>query len=302
MERTKMEINKLAEFNGNKSSIYALEGLIENRYFFSGSADGMVVQWDMEQPTQGKLLAKMPNSVYSLHHHVESGYLIVGHNRQGIHVFDWQNRAEVGSLNFTKSALYDLCSFKNLLFAGTEEGELYVVDIKHLKVVQSFKLCEERIRSIRVDALQNKLLVGASNGKLYVFDLKTLKMLEEIQAHETSLFSIDFCGSIITTVGKDAKLKFWDDIAYALQETVIGHIYAINTIKYNAEGSYFITGSMDKTVKIWDAKTNKLLKVIDFARHQGHVSSVNDVFWCSDRTFISAGDDKKIILWQFDGK
>ena len=61
---SKLIIENLANFEGHKSSIYALEGMVDSRYFFSGSADGMVVQWDVESKENGKLLASPPERIY----------------------------------------------------------------------------------------------------------------------------------------------------------------------------------------------------------------------------------------------
>jgi len=85
---------------------------------------------------------------------------------------------------------------------------------------------------------------------------------------------------------------------YSLIELVVGHIYTINDSSFSPDGKHFVTCSMDKTVKVWDAATLKLLKVIDKARHAGHGTSVNKVFWSSfNNQVISCGDDHTISIW-----
>jgi WD40 repeat protein len=75
-------------------------------------------------------------------------------------------------------------------------------------------------------------------------------------------------------------------------------MYAINHIEYSPDGSYFATCSMDKSVKIWSAKDFQLLKVIDKARHAGHGTSVNKLFWSSYMDqLVSCSDDRTISVW-----
>lgn len=58
---------------------------------------------------------------------------------------------------------------------------------------------------------------------------------------------------------------------------------------------------MDKSIKIWEAATFRLLKVIDRARHAGHGTSVNKLLWLEyhDR-LISASDDRTVSIWAVD--
>jgi len=55
---------------------------------------------------------------------------------------------------------------------------------------------------------------------------------------------------------------------------------------------------MDKSIKVWDAETFQLLKVIDKARHAGHGTSINKVLWTNfNNLLLSASDDRSISTW-----
>ena len=55
---------------------------------------------------------------------------------------------------------------------------------------------------------------------------------------------------------------------------------------------------MDKSIKVWDAESEKLLKVIDKSRHAGHGTSVNKLLWSDyNDQLISASDDRQISVW-----
>jgi WD40 repeat protein len=58
---------------------------------------------------------------------------------------------------------------------------------------------------------------------------------------------------------------------------------------------------MDKSIKVWDAESYKLLKVIDKARYAGHGTSINKVAWSSyNQNIISISDDRKISIWNLE--
>jgi WD40 repeat protein len=55
---------------------------------------------------------------------------------------------------------------------------------------------------------------------------------------------------------------------------------------------------MDKSIKIWDSTTFRLLKVLDKSRHAGHGTSVNKVLWLAiDEVLITCSDDRTLGIW-----
>ena len=77
------------------------------------------------------------------------------------------------------------------------------------------------------------------------------------------------------------------------------HWFTINAIAFHPNGQFFATASRDKTIKIWDANTFELLKVLEVIRDKGHVNSVNALLWHPyQELLLSAGDDRSIIIWE----
>jgi WD40 repeat protein len=59
----------------------------------------------------------------------------------------------------------------------------------------------------------------------------------------------------------------------------------------------FATASRDKTIKLWDFSSGRLLKVLDTVRYGGHVNSVNRLLWV-DNVLLSASDDRTVSIWE----
>jgi WD40 repeat protein len=69
---------------------------------------------------------------------------------------------------------------------------------------------------------------------------------------------------------------------------------------FNPSGMLFATVSMDKTIKIWDTEKFQLLKVIDKAKLDGHLSRVNKCLWFDDETLLTGSDDRTIMMWKME--
>src|SRR5262245_53975375 len=100
-----VRIQKLHTLTGHRDAVYTIESSDDPAIFFSAGADGMIVRWDLRQPQEGELVAQLPNPVYALRYIPDRDLLVAGHNFNGIHLLDWKQKREVGSLKLTESAI-----------------------------------------------------------------------------------------------------------------------------------------------------------------------------------------------------
>jgi WD40 repeat protein len=297
----KIEVLKRHTLTGHRDCVYTLQPSSAPNLAFSGSGDGMIAQWDLSNPERGQLIAQLPNSVYALHYHPDSQLLIAGHNYDGIHVIDWENKKEVGSLQLTKAAIFDIQSLGEHLFIATGEGTVLKVAMQNLNIVATQQLSSRSARTIAVSKERGEIAIGYSDNKIRILDSSDLRVKYEWEAHTNSVFTVRYTpnGQFLISGSRDARLKAWDvQSGYVKAEEVVAHLYAINHLDFSPDNKHFVTCSMDKSIKVWDTEALKLLKVIDRARHAGHATSVNKVLWTSYQDqLLSASDDRTISVW-----
>ncbi|HYG01715.1 MAG TPA: WD40 repeat domain-containing protein [Chryseosolibacter sp.] len=295
-----VQVQKIQTLTGHRDCVYTLQAGSDSYTVFSASGDGMVVQWDLQNPENGTLIAKLPNSVYALQYHSPSGMLIAGQNYEGIHLLDWQNKREAASLKLTTAAIFDIQYRGDELFLATGDGEIVIVNLASLRIINRLKVSEKNARTIALNPVSGDIAVGFSDNQIRVFD-GNLKLKHEFSAHEKSVFTIRFTpdNRYLMSGSRDARLKIWDsESGYALAGEVVAHMYAINHLDFSPDGKHFVTCSMDKSIKVWDLHKLQLLKVIDKSRHAGHGTSVNKLLWTSyNNQLLSASDDRTISVW-----
>ncbi len=75
-----------------------------------------------------------------------------------------------------------------------------------------------------------------------------------------------------------------------------GHTAFVNSMAISADGKYIVSGSDDRTVRLWDRETGKELR-----RFTGHTEGVNFVDLSSDGKYIVSGSrDNTVRLWERD--
>jgi WD40 repeat protein len=301
---SKIQVNKLQTLTGHNDCIYALTEGSDPRFFYTGAGDGMVVEWDLDNPKDGKLIAKLPHSVYAMEVDKERNLLFIGHNFEGIHVIDLNENKELWSLKFTDQAIFDIKIFGNEAFIGTGDGVLVILDIPSQSLRKRVKLSSKSIRVMTLSPIQKHLAIGLSDHSIKILDLKDdFQPIANLISHENSVFALSYSPDETTIVSgsRDARIKFWNTENYQLEETIVAHMYAINYLSFKEDGKYLVTCSMDKSIKVWDAMEKKLLKVIDKARNAGHGTSINKVLWSTySGQVISVSDDRTISIWQIE--
>lgn len=300
----RIQINKIKSLAGHQDCVYVLEHSTEDHLVFSSGGDGVIAEWDLRSPDQGRMLAKVESSVYALCHYPERNVLVVGQNFDGLHLIDLEQRKAMASIQLGKAAIFVIKVIDDVLFAGLGNGEIHVLDIKTLKTLKIIRASEASVRCMAYSKKRGELAVGFSDNYIRIYQLKDLTLKQSFEAHKNSVFSVQFSPDerLLLTGSRDAHLKIWSAIKhYELQETIVAHMYAINHLVFSGDGKHFVTCSMDKAIKVWDATTLKLLKVIDKARHAGHGTSVNRLLWTKyNNLLVSASDDRSISIWDIN--
>lgn len=299
-----LQVAKIHTLTGHRDCVYTLVPSAADAVVFSGSGDGMAVMWNLNDPETGSVIAQLPNSIYAMHYHKATDTLVVGHNYDGIHILDWQNKKELRSLQLTKAAIFDIQSHGDDLFIATGDGSLTKVNSETLRIAQHEQASAKSARTISVNEEMGELAVGYSDHFIRVFDLTTLQLKHAFQAHANSVFTLQYTPDkkFLMSGSRDARLKMWDATRnYEQAAEVVAHMFAINHLVFSRDNKHFVTCSMDKSIKVWDAKELKLLKVIDRSRHAGHATSVNKVLWTNHHgQLLSASDDRTISVWNIN--
>jgi WD40 repeat protein len=86
-----------------------------------------------------------------------------------------------------------------------------------------------------------------------------------------------------------ARYKYFDN----LEMDLMGHSEWVTSVSLNHDGSSIVSGSTDKTIKIWDGSNGELLHTLE-----SHSHYVNSVSWNHDGSKLASGSNEETIkIW-----
>ncbi len=90
----------------------------------------------------------------------------------------------------------------------------------------------------------------------------------------------------------DKSLRIWD-MAARRARVCQGHTDWLTSVSFSADGQQIATSSLDKTVRVWDAKSGETLRVLE-----GHTGAVATVSFSPDGIrLVSGSSDGSLRLW-----
>lgn len=285
-------VEKIASYLGHTDAVFCLHFDPSSRFLFSGSADGLVAIWQPGKSENGLSVVRVNAPIWSMLKIQNTLY--VGTSKGNIHEINLTLKKEMRNIQAHSGGVFQIIPSENGLLSGGADGILHAWDTK-LNLLYSKKISEKSIRTIEVFPDNSGLLIACSDNNIYKTNYLG-EILNVWKGHSLSVFSVCFHQTnshTFVSAGRDAVLRVWNESSEI--QKIDAHLYAIHSLSLSPCGTFVASSSMDKTIKIWDAKTFKLLKVIDNSKVEAHSNCVNKVLWIANDEIISCSDDKQIL-------
>ena len=294
-----MNISIPTIFKGHGSAVYCLLPKNKNA-FYSGSGDHHLIEWNIETPDKGTVVAILPAGIYSLIS--ENNILIAGCGNGEVHCINTQNASALSKAHLHSSYVFDLCFYNQHLYTAGGDGQVVKTDLQ-LNKLESIHLGNFKIRKLLPHPDGQHILTACGDGTVRILNVNTLKE-EQVSIAHTAGFSVNaLCltpdNKFLLTGSRDARLNVFDvQQNFNLIENIAAHNYAIYDIAFNPSGKIMATASRDKKIKIWNNDLTFITRIEEYP--VGHKNSVNTLCWLSDTELITSGDDRNIMLWHLN--
>lgn len=270
----------------------------DSRYLISGSEDRLVRIWNLGETR--RLVGRLEGhdlDIYSIDVSPDGSRIVSGSGDRTVRV--WELRTDEGG---------------NLVAANGQESQILPMeDEQHPP--QSAAGVEAGVTSVSISPDGKYVAAGSLDRLVRVWRLeataeKNHRLVGRLEGHKDSIYSVAFSpdGRHLISGSLDRSLKVWEleedadelkttTIRITCKHTILGHKdYVLSVAATPPDGRWIVSGSKDRTVQVWDARTGTTQLML-----QGHKNSVICVAVSPcGRVFATASGDLRARLWSFN--
>ena len=166
---------------------------------------------------------------------------------------------------------------------------------------RSFKGNNEIISSCIFTPNMKQSITGTEKGNIFVWNFKPQMRPFKFSGHKGAItdLAINPLGDMIASSSEDQTVRLWTNAVRAQNKVLKCHPSPIRSVDFSSTGKFLMTGSNDKTIKIFDLYP----KFHFLSTYKGHSNWVRCSRFSPDNRLIgSCGDDNAVIIFDVEQK
>lgn len=221
--------------------------------------------------------------------------------------FELQRKFDYQYMGFCK---FEYDQNLNFIFVPDDNGEIKVMNLDNLKVVNKFtcpaeKLGEVMVMKYSLYCNQDVLIVGYESGDIYIWNVTKCSPISHYKIANAPM-AIDFdpdsgkgiCGTESESV---IVFKINSNFDFTVENSLLLKNPGVSAVAIRPDRKIVVLGCWDGSVRIYSWKTSKILGVLT-----EHLETINALCYSSrpismwnSIILAAASKDKSVSLWSF---
>lgn len=199
------------------------------------------------------------------------------------------------------------------LVSGASDGTLALWDFPSKRLSRTGGVNDTTMVACSFSPCGQMFMTGSTYGDLRLWDLGLNQLLAEKNAHDLGVSCCSFAPGIhsscqvvqfrLASCGQDCLLKIWvinkftsGGFKMTLLHTLTGQTAPVLCCVYSSDGQLLVSGSVDKSVKVYDANNAVLLHSLN--HHERYVTACS--FHPTSPLIATGSMDKTVNIWKLE--
>jgi serine/threonine protein kinase len=239
-----------AQANGVRSVSVSADGKV----LASGNGGNTIKVWDLQTGKLRYSLAGHTGSVWSVALSRDGKTLVSGSQDNTVKVWNLETgqlvRTLVGHSGMVYSVIFS--PYEKTLVSGSADKTIKVWDLQTGKLLRSLEGHGNVVRSVAISPNGQTLASASWDRTIKIWNLQTGELLRTLEGHQDRVVSVAFSADgILASTSLDNTVKTWNFQTGATLQTLMNHTDWALSVATSANRSLLVSGSKDRTIKIW---------------------------------------------------
>jgi WD40 repeat protein len=299
--------NKMKRQESHPGTVLCVAMSGDSQRLMSGGRDKTIKVWDVQTGDNMQTLKGHRGSVMSMDFSPTGNVLVTGGEEGNVKLWKLCDdkisliRASVGHFDAVNAVKISPDGLK--IATTSTDGNTCIWDIKSVKKMHEFSCLDINMFCVTWSSDSKLVAAGGMFAAVFVWNAqdgtRVLRRWNKKDRRDKKCISLNAQTSILVSAGDDRVIHVWklhldkSSGRVAVMHRMTGHKASITSLVTSLDGACIISGSDDKTIRLWDAHTGMQIKL--FSGHKGPVTSLA---WSPDGSFIvSGGADRAVHVW-----
>lgn len=297
---TKIKLeNAEKETKGHSLRINCLSYSPDGNYLISGSKDQNFIVWNTKTGEHEKIIEGQDGLISSVSISPDGKY-IASTSLYAIKFWNAKTGTCVKTINGRKK------HFKRALFSPKGSyfafiTTCFVAEIWNtengLPLKKSSRIKKSKIIAYSHD--DSYLASGGEENLIHIFESKTAKCVMVIKVPNSNIRFLQFSpngeslltsnGGFISTLPQ--SFEVWSVATGLLENRFVGHENCVTGISFSSQGDLLASCSFDETVRIWNTKTGKCIRIYNLSN-----SKFTCISFSPNKFALSIGEEENLLM------